>query len=117
VATWAGRTAPAGRPGKLTGTAVYAADTPMAGVAYAVLVPATVPAGRVAYVDTAAATAAPGVFALLIHADVPRLGLIGTPPLGQSVFPLQDDRVRYDGQPAAAVAAGRRECRPCGRPG
>ena len=92
-------------PAKLTGTAVYTADTEIEGVAYAVLVPATVPSGRIAHIDTAVAAAAPGVLTVLTHADMPRLRLMGTPPLGQSALPLQDDRVRYEGQPVAMVVA------------
>ena len=92
-------------PAKLTGTAVYTADTEIEGVAYAVLVPATVPSGRIAHIDTTVAAAAPGVLAVLTHADMPRLHLMGTPPLGQSALPLQDDRVRYEGQPVAMVVA------------
>ena len=92
-------------PAKLTGTAVYTADAQMPGVAYAVLVPATVPSGRIARIDRAAAAAAPGVLAVLTHDDMPRLNLVGAPPLGQSVLPVQDDRVRYEGQPVAVVLA------------
>ena len=92
-------------PAKLTGTAVYTADTEIAGVAYAVLVPATVPSGRIAHIDSRAAAAAPGVVAVLTHDNMPRLNLVGTPPLGQSVLPVQDDRVRYEGQPVAVVLA------------
>jgi xanthine dehydrogenase YagR molybdenum-binding subunit len=45
------------------------------------------------------------VLAVLTHAHMPRLDLIEVPPLGQSVLPLQDDRVRYEGQPVAVVLA------------
>ena len=92
-------------PAKLTGTVIYTADTEIEGVAYAVLVPATVPSGRIAHIDTAVAAATPGVLAVLTHADMPRLHLMGTPPLGQSALPLQADRVRYAGQPVAMVLA------------
>jgi xanthine dehydrogenase YagR molybdenum-binding subunit len=90
---------------KLSGTALYTADTAIEGVAYAVLVPATVPSGRIAHIDTTVAATAPGVLAVLTHADMPRLNLVETPPLGQSVLPMQDDRVRYEGQPVAMVLA------------
>ncbi len=92
-------------PAKLTGAAVYTADSEMDGAAHAVLVPAAVPSGRIAHIDTAMATAAPGVLAVLTHADMPRLNLMATPPLGQSALPLQGDRVRYEGQPVAMVVA------------
>ncbi|WP_205787365.1 xanthine dehydrogenase family protein molybdopterin-binding subunit [Specibacter cremeus] len=90
---------------KLTGAADYAADTPVDGVTHAALVPATVATGRIAHIDTAAAVRAPGVLAVLTHTDMPRLKTIGSPPLGQSVLPLQDDTVRYEGQPVAMVLA------------
>jgi xanthine dehydrogenase YagR molybdenum-binding subunit len=92
-------------PAKLTGAAVYTADTEIEGVTHAVLVPASVPSGRIAHIDTAMASAAPGVLAVLTHVDMPRLNLIGTPPLGQSALPLQDEWVRYEGQPVAMVVA------------
>ena len=57
------------------------------------------------HIVAAAAVAAPGALAVLTHVDMPRLKLIGTPPLGQSALPLQDDRFCHEGQPVAMAVA------------
>jgi xanthine dehydrogenase YagR molybdenum-binding subunit len=95
-------------PAKLTGSAPYSADRDgierRSDLLHATLVTATVPGGRIAELDVDAARRAPGVVAVLTAADVPRLTMAG-PPLGTSVLPMQDDVVRYEGQPIALVAA------------
>lgn len=108
---------------KVTGAARYADDQPRpANMAYAVLVSATVAAGRVRNLDTRRAEAAPGVVAVYTHRDrlelfSPSLAYSPGPspfvgpldPLGNSglqVFlPLQSDRLEYDGQYVAMVVA------------
>jgi xanthine dehydrogenase YagR molybdenum-binding subunit len=92
-------------PLKVTGRAIYAADTPVPGVLHAVLVPATIASGRVQRIDAPAPRAAPGVVALLTHLNMPRLGKAPSPPLGQSFLPMQGDAVLYEGQPVAVVVA------------
>ena len=42
---------------------------------------------------------------MLTAADMPRLAPPPVPPLAHSVIPMQDDRVHYEGQPIALVAA------------
>jgi len=96
-------------PAKLTGAARYSADHTIGGMLHAALVTATVARGRVAGVDTAEAAAAPGVAAVLTHRDLPRLSPPPVPPLAHSVLAMQDDRVHYEGQPVALVAAATRE--------
>lgn len=91
-------------PLKVTGRAQYAADTRMKGVTHAVLVPATIANGRVLRIDTERAAAAPGVLSVLTHLDMPRLARAPTPP-APSDYPMQDDRVHYEGQPVAVVIA------------
>ncbi|MEV8509488.1 xanthine dehydrogenase family protein molybdopterin-binding subunit [Actinoplanes sp. NPDC051475] len=92
---------------KVTGAARFAADVPVDGLRHAVLVTATVPAGRVARLETAAAEGAPGVVAVLTAANAPRLALAGDGYAGR--LPLQDDRVCYEGEPIAVVVADRLE--------
>ncbi|MDH3500525.1 MAG: molybdopterin-dependent oxidoreductase [Acidimicrobiia bacterium] len=58
---------------------------------------------RVRSIDTAAALAMPGVFAVLTGADVPGRKLFGLEVPDQPV--LADDEVRYWAQPVAVVAA------------
>jgi len=91
-------------PAKVSGRARYAADTPVADVTYAVIVPATRPHARVTRLDLAAASAAPGVIRIFTHENTPRFGAVSV-PLSQPVLPLQDDRILYEGQPVALVVA------------
>ncbi|WP_043540348.1 xanthine dehydrogenase family protein molybdopterin-binding subunit [Salinarimonas rosea] len=99
-------------PAKVTGAAVYAADFDIPHLAHASIVQARVPAGRIAAIDTRAAEAAPGVLAVMTHETTrrlpwhprdPRPGV--DPKAGERLHVLQDDVVRYDGQPVALVVA------------
>ena len=93
---------------KVTGAARYAADHPIAGLAYAAVVTSTIGRGQILSMDTAAAQDAPGVLAVF-HPDN-NLGLL-TPPAGpppgivENYAPLQDREVRYRGQAIAVVVA------------
>ena len=58
---------------------------------------------RVLAIDVAAALAAPGVHAVLTHADVPGAKTYGLEIPDQPVLAI--DRVRYHGEPVAVVAA------------
>jgi xanthine dehydrogenase YagR molybdenum-binding subunit len=97
---------------KVTGQARYAAEAKVANLAHAVLVQSTVAAGKVTAIDTAEAEAAPGVLAVLSHRNAAKLhsqepkerpGV--DPEVGEPLPPLQDDVVRYNGQPVAVVVA------------
>jgi xanthine dehydrogenase YagR molybdenum-binding subunit len=100
-------------PDKVTGAARYSGEIRLPGLTHAVVVGATIPSGRVAAIDVAAARAAGGVLAVLTHLDLPRIvgephllpSLVGGPAPGQSFFPMQDDVVHYAGQPVAIVVA------------
>lgn len=95
---------------KVTGAARYAAEVALPNQAYAVIVGATVGLGRVTAVDAAPVSRMPGVLAVLSHLDAPRLayrphkGPID-PSEGERLHVLQDDRVRFFGQPVAVVVA------------
>ncbi|MBO0852074.1 MAG: xanthine dehydrogenase family protein molybdopterin-binding subunit, partial [Pseudonocardia sp.] len=91
-------------PAKLTGAARYAADVPSNDALVAVLVTATVPTGRLAGLDTAEASAAPGVARVLGPGDLPSFAPVPSPPVGHEVVGLQEDIV-YEGQPIAIVLA------------
>lgn len=91
---------------KVTGTAVFAADNTPDGVLYAVYLPATIARGRVAHLNVAAASAHPGVVHVMTPANRPPLQ--GDPSAKPTMFSfrieaLQDDTVRYAGQPIALV--------------
>src|SRR5690348_3152980 len=94
---------------KVTGGARYSAEMPTHGVAHAVIVQSTIPAGRITSLDTRAAEQAPGVLAVLTHLNAPRLPNGGqpsvAPPAMRVLTLLQGDEVHYNGQPIALVVA------------
>src|SRR5262245_32935079 len=95
---------------KVTGGARYAADFNQPGQAYALIVGATVGLGRVTGVDGAHVETMPGVLAVITHRNAPRLPYAPhksyiDPATGERLHVLQDDRVRFYGQPVAVVVA------------
>jgi len=94
---------------KVTGQAHYAADQPVEGVVYAVMVDSSVGRGRITGIDTSAATAQPGVLAVISHRNAPRLPYVDNPgsnnPPGSRLRVFQDDRVLFFGQPVAVAVA------------
>ncbi|MBN1640338.1 MAG: GNAT family N-acetyltransferase [Anaerolineae bacterium] len=88
---------------KVTGQARYADDLAFDGMLYGATLRAAHPHARIVSIDTTAASAAPGVHAVLTHVDVPgrnRHGLV------YHDWPvLCDDKVRYLGDAVALVAA------------
>ena len=96
-------------PDKVRGAATYSGDVTLPRMAHAVLVQSTVASGRIARIDSSAAERAPGVIAVLTHANAMRLPQGGRaavePPQGRVLSLLQDNRVHYNGQPVALVVA------------
>lgn len=93
-------------PDKVCGRARYTADTLIANVTYAVIVPATRPKAWITAFDLSAAQAAPGVIHIFTYRNTPKLGSIRDYLLvSQHLLPLQDDRVVHEGQPVALVVA------------
>jgi xanthine dehydrogenase YagR molybdenum-binding subunit len=100
-------------PAKTTGAARFSAEYPYPDLAHAALVHATVNRGRITAVDTAEASAVPGVVAVLTHLNTP--GLKPAPKVttlnvasrvsGTSVNYLQTDEIHWNGQPVAVVVA------------
>jgi xanthine dehydrogenase YagR molybdenum-binding subunit len=96
---------------KVTGGARYAAEAQVDNVAHAILVLSTIPSGRIKSIDATAAEKAPGVLAVISHRNAPKVVLpqkakAGVDPeVGEPLQPLQDDRIRYHGQPVAVVVA------------
>jgi xanthine dehydrogenase YagR molybdenum-binding subunit len=93
---------------KVTGAAPYAADACPADLLHAVCATSTIARGRVTALDVAAAEAHPGVVAVMTPANRPPL--FRDPDDKPTLFSwrleaLQDDRVRYAGQPIALVVA------------
>jgi xanthine dehydrogenase YagR molybdenum-binding subunit len=93
-------------PLKVTGTAAYPADFSYPDLAHAVLVRATVAAGRIRGVHTTTAEAAPGVLAVITHRNAPHLNRgPDTQVWRQPPPPLQDDRILHYGQYVGVVVA------------
>src|SRR5262249_6447793 len=96
---------------KVTGQARYAAEAQVPNVTHGVLVTSTVARGKVTKIDTSAAEKVPGVLAVISHRNAPRVPLpdsvraLVDPAVGDPLPPLQDDVVRYNGQPIAVVVA------------
>ena len=93
---------------KVTGAAKYAADQHPPGMLYAVLAVSSIARGRVAHLDVVAAKAHPGVIEVITPAN--RSALAQDPDEKSNPFMfrldlLQNDRVRYPGQPIAVVIA------------
>ncbi len=88
---------------KVTGRAKYTADLPAVGALCGRILRSTVPHARVLVVDTSAAEALPGVVAVVTGDDcrIP----FGVLPIAENEFPLAREKVRYRGDPVAAVAA------------
>jgi len=91
---------------KVTGTAPYSAEYPLAGLVYAVMVTATIGKGRVTTIDSRDAYHVPGLIAIMTHENAPRVKTgTANQPNAQEVMLLQDDVVRYDRQPVAVAIA------------
>ncbi|TPJ32684.1 xanthine dehydrogenase family protein molybdopterin-binding subunit [Mesorhizobium sp. B2-8-3] len=95
-------------PAKITGAAKYAFEQQLEGLAHAVLVGATIAAGKVTAIDTRAAETAPGVLAVLTPDTIMELkgasDWLGNPPSQPTYAPLVRE-VTFSGQHVAAVVA------------
>jgi xanthine dehydrogenase YagR molybdenum-binding subunit len=88
-------------PAKVTGTAPYAYEHPVAAPAYAHALQAPIARGLIVAVDTAAAEAEPGVLAVLTHLNAGRLRDAGDAELAV----LQSAGIAFRGQLVGAVIA------------
>lgn len=88
-------------PKKVTGTATYAYEHPVEGVAYACPVQSTIARGRIASIDASAALVLPGVVTVLSHENAPRLVQVNNAEMAV----LQSDAIAYHGQFIAVVVA------------
>ena len=88
---------------KVRGEFAYSSDLWMDGMLWGVTLRSPHPHARITRIETAAALAVPGVFAVLTHEDVPGINAYGLERRDQPV--LAHDRVRYQGEPVALVAA------------
>jgi xanthine dehydrogenase D subunit len=88
---------------KVTGEFAFSSDLWMDGMLWGATARSPHAHARVTRLETAAALALPGVFAVLTHEDVPGTNAYGLEHRDQPV--LAADRVRYQGEAVALVAA------------
>jgi 4-hydroxybenzoyl-CoA reductase subunit alpha len=88
---------------KVTGRAVYADDMLPARTLHCRILRSPHPHARITSIDTSAARRIPGVVAVITGADLPvKFGIL---PVTQDERALEHEKVRYVGDPIAAVAA------------
>lgn len=88
---------------KCTGVTEYADDLDLPRMLHARLLGAHRPHARIVSIDTTAAEAMPGVKAVITGEEMPvKYGIL---PVSEDEYPLEPDRVRFVGDPIAAVAA------------
>jgi xanthine dehydrogenase YagR molybdenum-binding subunit len=97
---------------KVTGTAKYAGEHKVDGLAYAAVVTSTIPKGRIARIDTSEALRVEGVLDILTYENRPSLPRAASaykddvaPESGVPFRPLFDDEILFDRQPVALVLA------------
>ncbi|UNS95453.1 molybdopterin-dependent oxidoreductase [Streptomyces tubbatahanensis] len=88
---------------KVTGAFAYSSDLRRDDAVWGATLRSPHPSARVLSLDASRARALPGVRAVLTHEDVPGLPRYGMKVADQPV--LASDRVRYQGEPVALVAA------------
>ena len=88
---------------KVTGRAIYADDIMLPRMLYGRLLRSPHPHARIVAIETSRALELPGVLAVITGEDLPqRFGIL---PSSQDEYALAIDKVRYVGDPVAAVAA------------
>jgi xanthine dehydrogenase YagR molybdenum-binding subunit len=96
---------------KVTGSAKYAAEYNVPGVAHGFVVSSAIAKGRIARIHTADALAVEGVLDVFTHEHRPELASSDenykdeVAPEGSPFRPLYDDQIRFSGQPVALVVA------------
>ena len=92
---------------KVTGRAVYADDMLPARTLHCKILRSPHPHARILSIDTSAARRIPGVIAVITGSDLPvKFGIL---PVTQDERALEHEKVRYAGDPIAAVAATEEE--------
>ena len=90
-------------PEKVSGRAKYTADIVGVGQLVGCIYRSPYAHGEIVDVDVSEALKVPGVVAIVTGADCDRT--FGVLPIARSEHPLALDKVRYRGEPVAAVAA------------
>lgn len=93
-------------PGLVTGSTEFIDNFALAGMAHAAILRSPHPHARIVRVDATAAAQLPGVIAVLTGEDIKRWCNVGTSaPEGWGSTPMAVEKVRFVGEPIAAVAA------------
>jgi xanthine dehydrogenase YagR molybdenum-binding subunit len=96
---------------KVTGRARYAAEHPVPGLVYGVIVSGAIAKGRILEINEAAARAVPGVVEILTHRNRPHVAWFDrshrdmVAPPGSPFKALYDEHILFSGQPIALVLA------------
>src|SRR5712672_1307430 len=102
-------------PLKVSGTARFTAEVRLEGLVYAAVVCSTIARGRITRFDSTAAERVPGIIAVMTHENSPRmkapLAFLRDPNgAAMSALPvMQDNSVRWNGQPVAVIVAETQE--------
>src|SRR6266576_319117 len=88
---------------KVTGKAIYTVDVTLPGMAHGKVLRSPYAHARLLRVDASKAESFPGVFAVITRTDQARLKMFGAAYKDQTIVAV--DKVRYAGDPVAAVAA------------
>jgi CO/xanthine dehydrogenase Mo-binding subunit len=88
---------------KVTGKAIYTVDVELPGMAHGKILRSPYPHARLLRVDGSKAEKLPGVYAVITRDDQRPLGMFGAAYKDQTIVAV--DKVRYVGDPVAAVAA------------
>jgi CO/xanthine dehydrogenase Mo-binding subunit len=88
---------------KVTGKALYTVDVELPGMAHGKILRSPYAHARLTRIEASAAEKLPGVFAVITRDDQKRLGMFGAAYKDQTIVAV--DKVRYAGDPVAAVAA------------
>lgn len=88
---------------KVTGKALYTADLDSRGTLSGRILRASVSHARILSIDTSRASALPGVCAVITGQDCDKT--YGVIPIAMNEYPMARDKIRYLGEPIAAVAA------------
>ena len=101
---------------KVTGSAPFSAEYPVADLHHAALAHSTISKGVIKSINTSAAEGAPGVIKVITHLNAPAMKVPkpmsaqGEPSAGATeVKILNTDQVSWDGQPIAVVVADTEE--------
>lgn len=88
---------------KVTGKAIYTSDLECADALVGRILRSPVSHGEIVRIDVSKALALPGVRAIVTGADCAHT--YGVIPIAMNEYPLARDKVRYRGEPIAAIAA------------